>query len=85
MHGHLDVLDTGVGQAEVGDALGEGLDQPDRLPRDEADDALGKTAVVDGVGQVVAPGRRSGVDAESDVDAELLAVLAFVLPRRRPT
>ena len=41
--------------------------------------ALGEVTVVDGGGQVVAGRRRAGVEADLDVDDELLAVASLVL------
>ena len=57
-----------------GDALGDRLDQVDRVALDRGDDLLGELAVVDGVSEVVGGGGGGEVSPDRDVDDELLAV-----------
>src|SRR5262249_54383848 len=60
-----------------GEAFGQRLDQVERLPLDHCDQPVGQRTVVDGTQQVVSGRGRPEVEAERDVDDELLAKLAL--------
>jgi hypothetical protein len=64
-------------QTDVGEPLGEGLDEVHRIGGDRLVQALRELAVVNGRGQVVGTRCRPGVQREVDVDDELLAVSAL--------
>src|SRR5690606_1815108 len=71
-HGHS--LHAAVLQHQVGDPLGDRLDQVPPLSGYPLVDLLGEAAVVDRGGQGVAAGGLSQVDVDLDVDREQLAV-----------
>src|SRR6478736_8206798 len=79
VHGHLDGVHQRVAQAHVGDPLGQGLDQVDRVVGDRGPDLVDEGPVVDRVLQIVTAGSHPRVHAEDEVDHELLAVTALVL------
>ena len=62
---------------------GERLEQVDRLARDDRRDPLGDLAVVHGVGDIVALGRRGGAHVQRRIDDEVLPDSALVLVARR--
>ena len=74
--------------SNLGDPLGQCLDQVDRFSLDQRDDLGGELAVVDGVAYVVAGRGRGQVQLEDDVDHELLAggpsELVDAVPPARP-
>jgi hypothetical protein len=74
---HVDRGDRLLGEADVGQALGECLDEVDGVGGDRLVQALGELTVVDRSRQVVHPGRDPGVERQLDVDDELLAVSAL--------
>ena len=78
MDSHFDVFHPGVGEADLGDALGQRFQQLDRFTGDDTGDLLCKGPIIDGLGEVIGGSRRPGVDAERDVDAEALVVLPLV-------
>ena len=59
--------------------LGQGLDQVDRVGLHGGFHRGHETPVVDGVAQVVAGGRRPGVEAQGEVDHEGLPVAPLEL------
>src|SRR5690606_15419508 len=65
-------------QADLCDALGEGLDEVDGLALDDGHDLLRHDAVVHGLRQVVVGRGRPGVQPEDEVHEEGLALLAFL-------
>ena len=67
-----------VAEADRGEAVGERLDQVDRLAGDDRLQRLRQRAVVDGVGEVVASAGRRQVDVQRHGDDEQLAVTTFV-------
>ena len=72
---------SGDGEERVGDPGREGLEQVDRVARHDLGDALGRLAVVDGVGDIVGLRRRGGCRDQREVDDEVLAGRGA--PRRR--
>jgi hypothetical protein len=79
VHCDLNVLYTEVVETQVGNALGESLDQPDRLPPDKTNYILGKRSVVDRFGQVITRSCGTGVDSQANVNTKHLAGLAFMV------
>ncbi len=77
MNGHLGPLHAWVREADVGDALGQGLDQVDGVGLDRVLHLRHEASVVDGVLQVVGASRLPGVDPEHQVGPEHLAVPAL--------
>ena len=75
----LDGMHPLVGHHVVGDLGGHRLDQIPRRPGDDVGGTLGQHAVVHGVGEVVAGGRRLQIDPHRDVDDEVLAVAALMV------
>src|SRR4029453_7370786 len=67
-------FNTIVQEADVRNALGQGLDQIHRIFLDGGLHRVHETSVVHGVAQVVGAGRRAGVDAQREVDHEGLAL-----------
>ena len=74
MHGHSGPFNTVTGQGDVGDPRGQGLDQVDGVRLDRLLDAVDENTVMLGVGEVVTGCRRTGVDAQRQVDDEDLAL-----------
>ena len=72
-------FNTVVLQADIGDPLGQRLDQVDRLALHRGLDRGHETSVVDGVAQVVRGGGRGGVDTEREVEHEGLPLALLVL------
>ena len=54
MHRDLDLVDRRAAERDVRDALGDRLDEVDRVALDRGDDLLGELAVVHGAREVVA-------------------------------
>ena len=77
VHGDLDGVDQRVRQAEVGQTLGEGLEQVDRLAGEHRVQLLGEAGVVDRAGQVVTGRGGCGVELQDGVYAEGLTALAL--------
>jgi len=80
VHSDLGGHDAGEGQDPLGDPVRQGLDEVDRLPLDDAHDAVGHAGVVDGVGHRVGDGGHGGTalpQVEDDIDREELALLTF--------
>lgn len=61
-----------------GNALGESLDQVQRIARDEFGDLLSELAVVSGLRKVIALSCRSQVKVKHHIDDERLAIASFV-------
>ena len=76
MHRDLDLVDRRPAQGNAGDALGDGLDEVDRIALDRGDDRLGELAVVNGAPEVVARCGRREVDLIETV-AERVAGVAL--------
>ena len=72
-------FNTVVQETDVRDALGQGLDQIDRIGLDCGSHLRDETSVVDRVVQVVGGGRGTGVDPQDEVDDEDLPVSLLVL------
>ncbi len=79
VHGHGDELRELVREHGLRDALGNRLDEVDRVALDRGDDLLGELAVVDGAVQVVGLGGILERDVHGHVDHEHLPVALLVL------
>ena len=74
----LDGLDPVEADDDLGDAVGEPLEQDVLVLPDDGGDPLGDLAVVDGVAELVAAAGVAQVDDERQVDAQRLGHLPLV-------
>ena len=76
--GDVDGLDAIEPDDDLGDALGEPLEQDVLVLANDVGDLLGDEAVVDGVAELVAAPGVAQVDVEGEVDAQRLGDLPLV-------
>ena len=76
--GELDGLDAVEADDDLGDAIGEPLEQDVLVLPDDGGDAIGDLAVVHGVAELVAATGVVEVDDERQVDAQRLGDLPLV-------
>ena len=78
MHGDFDGAHFLVAaEDEVGDMLGDGLDEVEALTFDDALDDFENGRIVDGIFELVALARRMERERERDIDVEVLSLLAL--------